>query len=54
MGSLIPGNGMLKLRLTLRGVYGDISIRNPRVNANIPQRMIDNVKKKKKNKKSKN
>lgn len=48
----IPANGLVKIRLSLRNVYGDISIRNPRVNVDLPQRMINN--RKKKNKKSKN
>ena len=51
----IPSNGMLKMRLTLRNVRGDVSIRNPRGKADIPQRFIDDKhKKKKKKKKSKN
>ena len=50
----IPGNGILKLHLTLRNVRGDFSIRNPRAKANIPQRFIDDKIKKKKKKKSKN
>ena len=47
----IPGNGMLKLRITLRNAGGEVSFRNPRVNVNIPQRVIDKRKKNKKNKK---
>ena len=50
----IPANGMLKLKISLRGVCGDIAIRNPRASAEIPQRYIDDKVKKKKKKKNKN
>lgn len=47
----VPGNGLVKLRITLRNVCGDVSIRDPRADVNIPKRELN---KKKKNKKHRN
>lgn len=44
----IPGSGMLKMRIVLRNVSGEIRIRNPRMRGDLPK-----APKKKKSKKSK-
>lgn len=49
-GVKIPGNGLLKIRLSLKNVSGKIDIRNPRVKGNLPK--AKNSKEKKKKKKS--
>lgn len=47
----ISGNGMLKLRITLKkNIFGEIQIRNPRIRGNFPKVRDNSVRKKKKKK----
>ena len=46
----IPGNGLLKMRITLKNLSGEIQIRNPRIRGDLPKVRGTGVKKKKKKK----
>ena len=49
-GVKIPGNGLLKMRISVKNVPGEIRIRNPRIRGNFPKVRDNNAKKKKKKK----
>ena len=52
-GVRIPGNGLLKMRISVKNITGEIHIRNPRIRGNFPKARDGNAGKKKKKKKNK-
>ncbi len=48
-GVKIPGNGLLKMRIAIRNVSGDLSIRNPRIKGDFPKHKKKNKSRKKNN-----
>jgi hypothetical protein len=36
-GVKIPGNGLLKMRITIKNINGEVSIRNPRIKGDFPK-----------------
>ena len=50
-GLKVPGNGLVKLRITLKNFSGEVSFRNPVYKGDLPKSKADNKKKKKKDKK---
>ena len=47
-GIKVPGNGLVKLRITLKNFSGEVSFRNPVYKGDLPKNKHDNSKKKKK------